>query len=238
MLSPEIAFTTDKYLAKLFIAAVVGDEFNVPTIAVLKSADEIARFDFPANCAVKPTHGTGQCLFVGADKSVDRALLNSWLETNWYRDLRQQNYRYLTPKIIVEPLIFGGQNVDDVKFHCVDGSVRMIQVDSDRSTRHTRRLFDRAWRDLTASQTYPLSDTIKPAPQRLDEMIQVAEKLAANFDLVRIDMYVDDESGDFLIGEVTHCAGGGQEVFVPKEAEWRVAELLYPTDSRRKCSQH
>lgn len=58
ILEPLRVFVTDKELAKLFIAATIGPEYPVPTLAVLKSPEEIDAYDFPDNCCIKPTHSS------------------------------------------------------------------------------------------------------------------------------------------------------------------------------------
>ncbi|MGA1015672.1 MAG: ATP-grasp fold amidoligase family protein, partial [Limisphaerales bacterium] len=73
---------------------------------------------------------------------VDYDSLVGWLDINYYKKTREANYRFLDPKLIVEPPVFGRHNVDDIKFFTYKGKVRIIQVDMDRHTNHTRMLYD------------------------------------------------------------------------------------------------
>ena len=220
-------YTSDKELVKYYIRNTVGDELNVKTKAVLRNADEIRGYDFSAGDVVKPTHSSGKVYFVKEGSAVDTDEFIRWLDLNYYHVSREANYRYLTPKVIVEEAIFGRTDVDDIKFFCVEGKVKVIQWDFDRHDNHTRMLYDRRWTPLDASMGYPKSTKSQPKPKKLDEMISVAEKLAKPFGLVRVDLFYDEKTEQYLVGEITHCPGSSNECFDSKESEVRVSEVLF-----------
>jgi hypothetical protein len=56
MLDPVRAFVSDKARVKQYVKAKVGDDYNVPTIAVIGSYEEALGFSYPADCIIKPTH--------------------------------------------------------------------------------------------------------------------------------------------------------------------------------------
>lgn len=226
ILNVERQFTSDKELVKMYVGSVVGDDKNVPTKAVLRTESDIKSYRFEKGDVVKPTHASGLVKFVG-DQPVDRDALTSWLNVNYYDLSREANYRYLTPKIIVEESLFGRTDVDDIKFFCVNGKVKVIQWDFDRHSNHTRAFYDRSWKSLDASVGYPLASKSIEKPSRLDEMINVAEKLSKPFNFVRVDLYYDESIKQFYVGEITHCHGSANEKFNSKEAEIRVAEELF-----------
>lgn len=223
--APEKAFTSDKYLVKLYISAVLGKEACVPTLAVLESRTAVDSFVFPRRCVIKPSHSSGQIILRKEGESISLKAIKQWFSIDYYKSSREANYKFLRPRIIVEPLIFDSANIDDVKFFCVNGIVRLIQTDFDRHTEHTRRLYDRDWNDLNCSLGYPLAPKTRPRPANLDELIDAAERLARLFDFVRIDMYTNDDT--FFVGEITHCHGNAEEVFFPPEAEVSVSRLLF-----------
>ena len=43
-------------------ARPIGDEYNVPTLAVLRSPPKSTRTSFPRNCCIKPTHASAQVI--------------------------------------------------------------------------------------------------------------------------------------------------------------------------------
>ena len=219
-------YTTDKEFVKAYIKNCVGDMYNVETKAILRNEHEIRNYPFSIGDVAKPTHSSGLVYFV--DKlNFDKDVLVSWIHQNYYDKSREANYRYLSPKIIIENPIFGRFDVEDIKFFCVEGIVKVIQWDFDRHEHHTRMLYDRGWNALDASLGYPKAKKCQRKPKKLDEMIGVAEKLAKPFSLVRIDMYYDEETETFLVGEITHCHGSANESFDSAQSEIRVAKVLF-----------
>jgi hypothetical protein len=225
ILQPLRVFVSDKEHVKQFVKAELGDEYNVPTLAVLRRPGEVDRYDFPADCCIKPTHASGHVILRKDGAPLDRERIKHWFSINYYRAGREWNYRALRPKVIVEPLIFGGTNVEDFKVFCFNGEPRLIQVDIDRYIDHKRKFFDVNWSEQDFSILYPRSSADYPRPASLDRMLAAARKLAAHFSFVRIDLYSDGEQ--VLVGEITNCSENAGGVFVPPSAEQRASDLMF-----------
>jgi len=224
---PDRVMTTDKGLVKEYVKEHLGDEYNVPTMAILNTRAEARAFPYPDDCVIKPTHMSGETIMRTTGAPVDHARIDTWFETNYYRDKwgwREQNYKTLRPRVIVEPPIFGRRAADDYKVFCVLGAPKAIQVDLDRSTRHTRCLYTTAWDLLPYSLCYPMGRRVNK-PKNLDEMLSVARRLASGFNFVRVDLYTDGQK--VYVGELTHCHGNAQEHICPGERETAFAELLF-----------
>ena len=230
LLDPLCQFVTDKEFAKLYIAHTVGPDYLPETYRVLRNADDIEAFvPDRVPCVVKPTHLSGAVLFhTDADESVDRDLLSEWLDTERYSGSREANYRYLRPKIIVEEFLSedGLSAPKDYKLFCFHGVPKMIQVDSGRSHRHTRNLYDPNWHRLPASWHYPPGETDDPRPEPLEGMLEVASRLSAPFSFVRVDLYAI--ATEVKVGELTFCPGGANEVMRPPAADIELAKLFDP----------
>lgn len=224
--SPIYTFTTDKELVKQYIKDTVGDQFNVPTQGIYKSqqAFMVANLAYP--CVIKPTHLSGEIIFASEKSDIDFKITQGWFDKNHYTSRREVNYKWLIPKIIVEPVLFGNVNVKDYKFFCYNGRPVFYQVDYDRATNHTRMLFDVDGNPLNCSVGYPV------CTEKLDElnneilskMIELAEKLSRNFGFVRVDFYTEDS--EIFVGEITHVHGSANERFFPIEAEKVISALL------------
>lgn len=227
ILDPLRVFVSDKEHVKHFVKEKIGDEYNVPTIAVLRSTAEVDAYDFPEDCCIKPTHASGQVILRKGGSPVDRERIKRWFGIDYYRFGREWNYRGLEPKVIVEPLIFGGTNVEDFKIFCWRGEPRLIQVDIDRYINHTRKFFDVNWNEQDYSIIYPRSTADFPRPASLEKMLDVARKLSAPFSMVRIDLYSDGEQ--VLVGEVTNCSENAGGYFVPRSAEVQASKLMFGT---------
>jgi hypothetical protein len=224
-LSPHIGFTSDKEFVKIFIAGIVGSQYNVPTIDIIRNKWEVDNYDFPQRCCIKATHGSGSVILRRIGEQIDRDKIKSWFDIDYYNHKREANYRYLKPKIIIEPLIFNQDEVDDMKLFCVDGKVKLIEWDFDRRVHHTCRLYSPDWEDLNCSVGKPLSLKRRARPQNLTQMIEIAEAISRHFEFVRIDMYTNDKK--FFVGEITHCHASACASFYPPSAEIAVSRLMF-----------
>lgn len=235
ILEPLRVFVTDKELAKLFIAATIGPEYPVPTLVVLKSPEEIDAYDFPDNCCIKPTHSSAMIILRKDGEDIDRERIKSWLNFNYYNRVREANYRYLEPKIIVEPLLFNSKSVIDYKCFCYNGEPRALQVDIDRRGDWKVGMFHADWTEHQVTVDAEMGHPAMQKPANLDQMLAAATKLCQHFPTIRVDMYSNGE--DFYIGELTHCTGGAIQPMPPGAREDELSELIYGSDWRHPASQ-
>ena len=83
--------------------------------------------------------------------------------------------------------------------------------------RRSGGFYDRLWRRLDWFMRKPPPDTAIPRPQRFGEMIELAERLGAGIDHVRVDVY---DCGDrFYVGELTPYSWGGNSPFHRSEMD-------------------
>lgn len=219
---------SDKEHVKDFIAQHVGSQFNVPTIAVLRSYTEAARFEYPSRCVIKPTHASGQVIFRRDAEEINLGVIDSWFDLNFYHRVRERNYRKLKPKVIVEPLIFGQFAPEDFKVFCWRGVPRFIQVDISRFGKHVRAYFDPEWKQLPFTMNHPAAEGSVARPPALDVMIELATKLSTPFTFIRVDFYAN--GSEVVVGELTNCPEAGRCVFKPASAELAASRLLFGRD--------
>jgi hypothetical protein len=225
ILDPLRVFVTDKEYVKSFVRGVVGERYNVPTLAVLTAPEQVDDCDFPAQCCIKPTHASSEIILRTRGEPVDRRRIKQWFALNYYFKSREPHYQRLRPKVIVEPLIFDRDNVEDYKIFCYHGEPRIIQVDVDRYIDHRRKFFDTGWAELDFSIIYPRAPHHIAKPDTLEEMLAVARALSRQFSFVRIDLYTDNRR--VLVGEITHCSDNAGGVFVPRSAEKFASERMF-----------
>lgn len=223
--SPLRAYVSDKSYVKDFVTAKVGNTFNVPTLALLQSLDEARRFEFPERCCIKPTHLSGEVILRDRGQDIDFSRIEKWLTRNFYTLGREKNYRYLEPKLIIEPLIFDAIDNEDYKFFCFQGQAKFVQVDVDRHTRHTRVYFDRDWQQQDFSILKPRTEKNISKPENFDAMLRVADTLSQNFEFIRVDLYTDGDQ--IYVGELTNWPENGNGYFVPPESEILASRLLF-----------
>jgi hypothetical protein len=223
--NPLRAFVTDKEFAKLYIKGLVGDEFIVPTICVLKSPEEAVSYNYPSRCCIKPTHLSGPIIFRKEGEPVDLKEIVSWFSLSHYRNSREANYKTLKPKVIIEPMLFDNDNLHDYKLFCYKGKPKLIQVDVNRYIRHERKFYDCDWHEMPFTLNLPLYNGTIERPRNLDAMLRIAGELSKNFEFIRIDLYTNDTQ--IFVGELTSFPGNIEGDFIPLSSEDQASSILF-----------
>ena len=227
---PLRVFVSDKEFVKLYVAATVGDAYNVPTIAVLRDMEQVNTFfsgsDFGCKLVIKPTHMSGECIIT--DKALTQEQIRKiagWFSTNYFNITGEENYRHLEPKVIIEQYLdFDGDAAPkDYKFFCSKGKATMIQVDVGRFSDHRRALYSPDWQLLPFNIQEPQSGP-QEKPANLGTMIEVAEKLSKNFGLIRVDLFSDGSK--VMVGELTNVHGNAGQRFSDRNADDLVGHVF------------
>nr|WP_319475242.1 ATP-grasp fold amidoligase family protein [uncultured Sphaerochaeta sp.] len=211
----------DKIAVRDFVASTIGSEYLIPLIALYESPDSIDFSLLPNSFVLKTNHDSGG-VFICTDKSkfdssAAKRILKHSFDTNFYYSGREWPYKILVPKILCEEYLTdeSGYELKDYKFFCFHGKAKIIQVDFNRFSNHTRNPYDTNWNFLPYEIEYrsdPL--TTIPRPKVLDTMITLAEKLACDFPHVRVDLYTFHEN--IYFGKLTFYHGSGWERFHPE----------------------
>ena len=90
-------FVADKEFVKVYIAPMVGAEYNVRTFQILRTKDDVESLVLGRLlCVLKPTKGCERIhICRPANDLPDVETLRQWMDSNFYEDKHQQNYRYL-----------------------------------------------------------------------------------------------------------------------------------------------
>jgi len=227
----------DKSRCKDWVRERLGPEFVIDSIAEYDSVDEIDFTTLPASFIIKPNHGSGWTVIVRdkstADLTAIRNQLHSWMTRSYYLLHREPQYRFIVPKLVIEPLLVdsSGNLPADYKLHCFHGRVEFVQVDVDRHTQPKRSFYNRDWElqpftlsaaDSDGAPHYRPGAHIEH-PKQLPALIEVAEKLASSFDHVRVDLYLVSER--IFFGELTFIHGGANALFYPRNWDWIWGDL-------------
>jgi hypothetical protein len=223
-LQPLRVYISDKEQLKLHVRARLGEAFNVPTLAILRSPAEAEAFDFSARCVIKPTHMSGSVILRMAGEPIDRGLIASWFSENFYDYSRERNYRGLKPKVIVEPFAFDQNWPDAFRVFCRAGKARLLHANIDRPGSLTRSFFDRDWTPLPIFSSDRRSGDF-PRPANLALMLQAAETLARDFDFIRVDLYSDGEA--VKVSELTNFPFSAMFPFASPESEELATRMIY-----------
>jgi hypothetical protein len=127
-------------------------------------------------------------------------------------------YSRLERRILIETMLLADGHVPwDYRLFTFNGKVSHIEIDIREGERGYSCNYTPDWHKLPFYDPDYLS--LYPGevarPQRLDEMIHIAETIAHNIDFVRVDLYA---SADWVyVGELTFYPGGGFEAFEPED---------------------
>lgn len=229
----------DKYKVRDYVKKVVGEKYLIPLIMETKDPEKITPECLPKYpFIIKTNHNSGGNQIIYDKSMINYQQLHSQLtkllKHNFYYITKEYQYKNIERRIIVEKLLVDENNSlpMDYKFHCFNGAVQFIQLDIDRFTNHKRNFYDPRW-NLLPFTWCPLekgipiwgnTDKLLKAPEKLDEMIQVAQQLSAPFRYARIDLYYFKEHVFF--GEITFHHGSGNEVFLPSYFDIIYGQLL------------
>lgn len=226
---PLVHQTADKYSVRAYVADAIGEEYLIPLIQVVNHPADLDMAALAEPCVIKGTHGCNMTILLpeGAPRRerAIRATVARWLATDFYRTgWRETPYLGLPRRAVVERFI-GSDGVppSDYKFFVFHGKVGMVVVDQDRFSAHTSTLLHPDWYAFAVEGTFDVADDLPAQPPNYAKMIELAERLAADFEFARIDLYNVD--GRIFFGEITHYPGGGLVRLRPRAFDRALGEL-------------
>lgn len=227
---PLTTLLCDKWRVRKYVSERVGEKVLNEVFWVGDNPKEIPFDSLPDKFVIKANNGSGSNIFINNKNNIDKFSVikkcDDWLnKKHGYNNSNYKNEYYaIKPLILIEKKI-EQRNGDlvDYKFFCFHGSATYVQVDIDRHTKHTRRLYDMHWNDTEIRYNYPKGRQISP-PINLEEMKIIAEKLCVGIDFVRVDLYSPDDKNIFF-GEMTLRPEGGYGPFWPRFWDYKLGEL-------------
>lgn len=227
--TPLHTICADKLAVREYISQKIGDNYLIPLINVVNKIRDLD-FNLLPDFAfiIKTNHGSGGVYIVNDKNKIDldeiKRRLKYDLSSNFFTKSREWQYLNIKPKIFIEKLLLtkDGNIPPDYKFFCFNGKVEFIAYDTDRFEDHKRFFYDKYWNilpffygDKEGYQNYYKDriPSLEGQPPLLDEMIQIAEKLAADFRFVRVDLYSVDNK--IYFGELTFHPDAGYGSFYP-----------------------
>ncbi len=221
----------DKYEVKLFVKQNYPEINLIKTLGVWDKAEEIDFDILPDQFVIKCTHDSGSTVICQNKKELDinkvRNILKVSLKKSMYKYGREWVYRNVEPRIIAEEYMHDddADELKDYKFLCFHGEVKCCFVGSDRFSKeglHTS-YFDKNWNPLPFTRHYPRREDI-PKPEKLSQMIELAERMSNRMPFVRIDFYIVHH--EIYFGEYTFFPGCGFLEFDPDEWDTKLGEWI------------
>lgn len=221
----------DKCEVKKYVAAIIGEEHIIPTIAVYDKVEDIDFDALPDQFVMKCTHDSGGLVICKDKSKLDKEAavkkLGKRLKKKYYLRTREWSYRDVKPRIIVEKYMEdeSGWQLKDYKIFCFNGEPRFIEVDYDRYVGHKLNVYDLDWKFVDFYMTSPNDKNVEIAkPESLNQMLDYARMLAKDIPFVRVDFY--SIYSNIYFGEMTFFPGSGMIDFHPKKYDQILGEML------------
>ena len=224
----------DKYMVREWIEEKAGEEYLIPLLGVWNNISEVDLETLPDRFVLKTNHGCGTTMIItnkaDADWDKIKVQYDEWLATNYAFVSFEPHYKDIEPKIIAEKYIEQNDgNLYDYKIHCFNGKPLYILVIGDRDLKHHTgmgAIYDVEWNlQSFTTNSYPIYEKAVSKPQKLEEMLKLAEILSKDFSYVRVDLYELDD-GSIKFGEMTFTPSSGMYDWNPPEMDAKWGEIV------------
>lgn len=214
---PGLATLCDKLHMKDEARSIIPDHgvLRIPeTYWFGESMEDAPDLDRFGAYVVKPNNGSGDVLFGPLEKSDLLQRTAGWLHSKPAHQLGEWGYVQARELFLVEERVPSGTTAPiDFKFFVFDGSVGFIQMNVGRFEGDPSWTFySREWEFLPVGRR-GYARTQMPRPEALPGMIDIAERLAAGWDHLRVDLYCVE--GEVWFGEFSPYHHGGVFPFDP-----------------------
>ncbi|MBW3084568.1 hypothetical protein KEM60_00756 [Austwickia sp. TVS 96-490-7B] len=214
------------------VTATVGAGYALPVLWRGTRADDIPFETLPRPCVLKSTQGCGQHFVLDGseDPQAVVSLAHGWSGQSPQRENLEFYYYDIPRMLYIEPFLNDG--FDDgplgYYFYTFNGKVTAIQIGGRLGD--VGIFYDVHWEKLPFLVRSVCRESHPPRPHKLAEMISIAERLGADHDFVRVDLYYVDDH--IYVGKMTFIPANGWLDFNPAEWDKRLGELWQETPGR------
>jgi hypothetical protein len=220
----------DRIKMREYVQEKVSSEYLIPVLGVYNTLEKYDWDRLPDQFILKANHGCGFVKII-RDKASEnfediKQLTKEWQNQDYSKLGREWVYKDLPRSIIAEELLLSdsGEIPHDFKFTCIHGRVEFVQVDVGRFNNQKRNLYDREFNQLDVKLLYPQYEGEIEQPAQWDDAVQLSEKLASDFDFIRVDLYLVHDK--IFVGELTNFPGSGFIGFDPDEFDKKIGRKL------------
>lgn len=219
---PLVKRCADKYRARDYVKEKGHGDILNELIAVYDDVEDIEWEKLPKQFAMKWNFGSGHNIICADKDKLDidsaKSKMKKWKNSRQHLQTAQLQYEIEDKKILVERYLNEkeGVTIPDIKLYCFHGKCRAILYIAERDRDpHRAAFFDENWEYLGQPyrngvlDRYNSFEVLPKRPERLEEMVRIAEDLSSGFPFVRIDLY--DVNGRIVFGEMTFTPATSHE---------------------------
>lgn len=226
---PLMAQCADKYQVRSYVESKGLGHILNDLYAVFESPENIRLEALPEKFVLKLSNGSSTNLLCDSKAALDMEQVKQT-----FRDFYAQSgssagrewvYRDGKPVIVAEQYLYDHSqpngSLRDYKIMCFGGKPEFIICVDGRYTDHyCHVVYDADWnkQNVVIGESSAAADYARP--DTLDEMLDIARKLSADFPAVRVDLY--SIAGKIYFGELTYFPWSGYMQFHPDEFDYRL----------------
>ncbi len=227
---PVMLQCADKYAVRKFIKSKGLESILNELYMKFDSPEDISFDALPEQFVMKLSNGSGTNLLCANKNNLDLEDVKKNFRLFYARNsaVASREWVYNADKktvIVVEKFLEDpDQNggIYDYKFICFGGIPQYVVCDVNRFSDHRRNIYDMDWNDLHVGSDCPCSDDAIPRPAKLEEMVEIAKILAADFPAVRVDLYL--VQNQIYFGELTFFPWSGYVTFDPDRFDFEAGK--------------
>ncbi len=228
---PEVSRCADRIRVRNYLIENGLEKYLIPSLGYVEQFQQIDIGALPNQFVLKCNHA---CAF--NQVVLDKATLNSrllkhkfkkWLKTDYGKRTIERHYSNIIPKILIEEYLGEGNTLPtEYKIHVFNGKAKNLYVVTGRGgdIRYTNFYID--WTPFDGSQFNGWRKADEPIskPRNFDEMVALAEKLAAPFPFVRVDLY--NINGKIFFNEMTFTPAKGTLLLDDDSVDYQMGAWL------------
>jgi hypothetical protein len=233
----------DKVAVRDYVRDVVGEEYLVEALAIVKNANDLDFEALPASFVIKVNNGSGSNIIVHEHSELNvasvRRIIDGLLRFQYGRRLGEHWYAEIEPQVLVERLLVDREHGVPIeyRFHVFHGKAEFVQVVTSRAFtpdplpgvlkpseghayvghKAVHSTYGMDWQPAPFHFRSAVQPTpkLERTPGAAGEMVEVAEKLAGDWGYVRVDLYCIDDRHVYF-GEMTFAHNSGLFLFRPE----------------------
>ena len=226
-LDPLYVTLCDKIAVREFVESRIGGSFLVPCLWTGDDPAALPLDLLEPPYVIKSSHGCGHVIIVEDRSALHqhriRDLTRSWMDHCHGSETYEPGYIDVPHRLIVERLLLerDGTPPLEIKAYVFGGEVATFHVVAiDPQDRQRRRLHvTKDWQPLSWTLMDEPAMTVPVArPENLANLVDVAQRVGAGLDHVRVDMYLCQER--VYVGEVSVYSQSGLSPFDPDDADF------------------
>jgi len=240
----------DKIEVKKYVDNILGSGHTFPLLGAWDKPEDIDFNSLPNEFVLKCNHNSAVGMAICKDKSKglftkahggDKTYitkeqviegLHEGLAQNFFLNGREWPYKNVKRRVFAEKFMKSddGEPLKDYKILCFDGEPQYIWVGSNYDPMWFD-LYSTSWENMHVKWGYEAGPEKLPKPEKLDELLETARKLAKGLPHVRVDLY--SIGGKIYFGEYTFFTWAGFMELEPSEWDRKLGDLItLPTKFR------